>query len=348
LQIAVFGLILFIIVFITSFSGVEIFRRWSMRRNIFDVPNERSSHETPTPRGGGVVIVLSVLITYVVLSLLHLVEFEVRFFIGSILIAFISWLDDLFTISFIWRFFVHSISAILIILNQGYFQVIEIPWAGTFDIGLIGAVLTFLWIVWMTNAYNFMDGIDGIAGLQATIGGIGWFFAGKLLGMQDTSVFFLIIAAASLGFLIHNWQPAKIFMGDVGSAFLGFCFAAVPLFGTAANSGVKAILPYIAVSFVWLFLFDTVYTFIKRLISGQKVWQAHREHFYQQLIILRHSHEFVTILYGSFALLNSLIIYLLVSFSNKIILYILALISFQSLFILIYVINTKRTITFRG
>lgn len=336
--------ILFITVFIASFAGVEVFRRWSMRRNIFDIPNERSSHQTPTPRGGGVVIVLSVLTTYVVLSLMHFVEFEVWFFIGSILIALISWLDDLFTISFIWRFFVHSISALLIILNLGYFQIIEIPWAGTINTGLIGAVFTFLWIVWMTNAYNFMDGIDGIAGLQATIGGIGWFFAGNLLGMQNVSIFFLIISASSLGFLIHNWQPAKIFMGDVGSAFLGFCFAAVPFFKNNVSFGVKSILPYIAVSFVWLFLFDTVYTFIKRLIRRKKVWQAHREHFYQQLIILRHSHQFVTLLYGIFALINAVITYLLINYSDKKTLYILVLTLVQSVFMIFYVANVKKAI----
>lgn len=339
-----FGLILFIIVFTASLAGVEIFRRWSLRRNIFDIPNERSSHQTPTPRGGGVVIVLTVLTSYILLSLFHFVEFEIWFFVGSVLIALISWLDDLFTISFVWRIIVHSISAILIILNLGYFQLFEIPFWGTFEIGRIGMIFTYLWIVWMTNAYNFMDGIDGIAGLQAVLAGIGWYFLGNLIGMPNASIFFLVVSASSLGFLIHNWQPAKIFMGDVGSAFLGFCFASVPFLRNNINSDVKAMLPYIAVAFVWLFLFDTVFTFIKRLIGKQKVWVAHREHLYQKLVILGFSHQFVTVLYAIFAFINSIGIFFLINFFNKSVLYILVSLSIQSLLMIFYVTNVSRVI----
>ncbi|MCD9188063.1 MAG: glycosyltransferase family 4 protein [Pyrinomonadaceae bacterium] len=342
------GLIIFIVVFITSLIGVEIFRRWSLQREIFDIPNERSSHRIPTPRGGGVIIVLTVLSGYTILSLLEMVEFNRWFFIASLLISSISWLDDLFTISFVWRFIVHSISALLIVLNVGYFQNIEIPYIGAISGNFFGGVLTFLWIVWMTNAYNFMDGIDGIAGIQATIAGIGWYFVGNLLGMANTSTFFLIVSAACLGFLVHNWQPAKIFMGDVGSAFLGFCFAAAPFLQNNANPGIKAALPFIAVSLVWLFYFDTVFTFTKRLIKKQKVWVAHREHFYQQLIIQRFSHRFVATLYGIFALLNLLVVYLLVLFEKFDAVYILISLSLQSVAIYLFVMNMNKVLESKG
>ena len=102
---------------------------------------------------------------------------------------------------------------------------------GPYSLGNWGYVITFFWIVWMVNSYNFMDGIDGLAGLQAVITGIGWLILCYICEMPALTIFSGIIAAASLGFLLHNWNPAAIFMGDVGSAFLGFTFAALPLLG---------------------------------------------------------------------------------------------------------------------
>jgi len=305
----VFGIILFTIVFVLTYIGVDIFRRWSLKRELLDIPNERSSHQTPTPRGGGIVIVLNVLICYLVLSFLNFIVFEPWFFSASVLIALISWIDDLFTISFVWRFLVHSIAAILMIYNLGYFQDLDIPFFTTVDMNHFGIILTFFWIVWMTNAYNFMDGIDGIAGIQAVIAGLGWYFAGNLIGTPETAIFGLLIAASAVGFLIHNWQPAKIFMGDVGSAFLGFCFAVIPLFKINGTNNFKGLIPIIAVAFVWLFFFDTVFTFFKRLIKKQRVWEAHREHFYQQMVIDGNSHQFVSILYGLLTLLSVCVIF---------------------------------------
>jgi UDP-N-acetylmuramyl pentapeptide phosphotransferase/UDP-N-acetylglucosamine-1-phosphate transferase len=211
----------------------------------------------------------------------------------------ISWIDDLVSVSFIWRFPVHSVAALIVILELGYWHQIYLPFLGVFDLGLWGSLVTFCWIVWVTNAFNFMDGIDGIAGLQAVTAGIGWLVVGTMIGVDSTALYGGIIAFASLGFLIHNWQPAKIFMGDVGSAYLGFSFAVLPLL-PSDNS--DPLLPTISILLVFCFLFDTLFTFAKRLFKRERVWEAHQQHIYQRLIFLGYSHKQVSIFYGIISL----------------------------------------------
>jgi UDP-N-acetylmuramyl pentapeptide phosphotransferase/UDP-N-acetylglucosamine-1-phosphate transferase len=289
-----------------AYFGVKIFRDWSLRRELLDLPNERSSHTTPTPRGGGLIIVIVSLLGYTFLSCFYTQNFRWSYLTGAFLIAAISWLDDLHSISFVWRFLVHSLAAFIAIFNLGFFNEIYIPFLQNINVGAAGAVLTFFWIVWLTNAYNFMDGIDGIAGVQAVAAGIGWLILGKLLGMPTVSVYGAVIAFSSLGFLIHNWQPAKVFMGDVGSAFLGYTFAVLPLLAKndshrASEKGFSgdAVVLTIGILLVWFFVFDTLYTFFRRIIRSEKIWLAHREHIYQKLVINGCSHQFVTILYGT-------------------------------------------------
>ncbi len=304
-----FYILLDILVFIITYVGVEIFYRWSLQRKLLDIPNERSSHTTPTVRGGGLIIVLICLTAYTLYTFFVTENFQWSYLIGASLIALISWLDDLYSISFGWRFLVHTLSASIIILTIGHFQAIYAPFFGKINFGLAGAVVTFLWIVWMTNAYNFMDGIDGIAGMQAVTAGIGWLAIGNLFDMSSTSFYGGVIAFSSLGFLIHNWQPAKIFMGDVGSAFLGYSFAVLPFLSIQEwdeNIINQLYLPIIAVLLVWFFVFDTIFTFLRRIFKGEKVWVAHRGHIYQKLVIEGFSHQATTILYGLFSFLIAL------------------------------------------
>ena len=291
----------FIVIFAAALSGVEFFRRWSLRRELFDVPNERSSHTQPTPRGGGIIIVAVSLTVYVAYTVLVSGTFAWGYLSGAMLVAGVSWLDDLYSVSFLWRFPVHALAAIIIIMTLGNFEAVSIPLNGNYDLGIFGGIVTFLWIVWLTNAYNFMDGIDGIAGLQAVTAGIGWLLIGRLLGFETAGFYGGVLAFSSLGFLIHNWQPAKIFMGDVGSAFLGYSFAVIPLLAkneTAANPAASTYLFFSAAALVWLFVFDTLLTFGRRLLKGEKVWNAHRRHLYQSLVRSGHSHRLVTSLYG--------------------------------------------------
>ncbi|MBK8811501.1 MAG: glycosyltransferase family 4 protein [Acidobacteria bacterium] len=283
-----------LLVFAATVVGVRYYRVWSLRRRVLDVPNERSSHFEPTPRGGGVVIFFASLSAYVVYGSAANGEIVWSFVVGSILIAAVSMIDDFRHVPVALRFSIHSAAAVLVIFETGGFapfHSIVPPWASF--------ALSFIWIVWFVNAYNFMDGIDGIAALQAITAGIAWAVFGHLAGAPVLSFFGIVLASASAGFLYHNWAPASIFMGDVGAAFLGFSFAVMPFLSAGEPSGGgSGWLESVILIPVWFFVFDSVFTFCKRLWRREKVWRAHREHIYQQLVIGGMPHRRVTVLYG--------------------------------------------------
>lgn len=290
--------------FIVTWAGVGAFRSWSVRRQLLDIPNERSSHSQPTPRGGGLVIALVGLIGYVSIAWLFDAPFSAGYFIGATLVALVSWLDDLYSLPFWARLIVHVGAALALVSDLGVWHTLPVPFG--FDdlhIGTIaGGFVTVLWVVWFLNAYNFMDGIDGIAGLQSVIAGAAWTAVGAILGLYGLATFAALFTAVSFAFLIHNWPPARIFMGDVGSAFLGFTLAAIPLVARKEAQADHTAFLLLAIMFVWFFVFDTVYTFVRRAINGEKVWQAHRSHLYQRMVIRGMSHRSVTLIYGSAAL----------------------------------------------
>lgn len=289
--------IIYAAIFIAAYTGVEIFRRWSCRRQIFDLPNERSLHTTPTPRGAGLVLAIIALAVYFAYTFFFARQFSYRYMIGASLIALISWLDDLYSISSLGRFVVHSFSAIIIasavFINSDFLP----PGAGIIKFLIFGAM--FFWIVWMTNAYNFMDGIDGLAGLQAVSAGLAWLCAAKMLNAPTTGFYAGALAAVSLGFLIQNWHPAKVFMGDVGSAFFGYSFAVLPLLAVLENPAEYEKIFFTGIFLLWFFLFDSAFTLALRMLRGEKFWRAHRTHIYQRLVAGGFSHKSVTILYGS-------------------------------------------------
>ena len=279
-----------------SWWATGLIRRYALRKELIDVPNERSSHTQPTPRGGGLAIVLVTLCGLLTYGLLFFVEYRLLilfYAFGVGLIATVSWFDDLQTLPNRVRFAVHSLAAILAIIGLGYWDELSVPLLGQVHLDWVGLPITFLWIVGLTNAYNFMDGIDGIAGSQAVVAGLGWAIIGYFTDLPFVSILGALLAATSLGFLIHNWPPARIFMGDVGSAFIGFSFACLAIMG--ANS--KPSLGIAGVLLVWPFVFDTIFTFFRRLKNRENVFAAHRSHLYQRLVIAGYSHRTVTLIY---------------------------------------------------
>lgn len=281
---------------VLSYLGVAALRVWAERRQILDIPNERSSHTRPTPRGGGLIIAL---VSTVGLVLAWFVDPDwspaalLAYLGGAWLIASVSWLDDLRSLPNRVRFAAHAGGAILALLAFDHWRIVSVPLVGAFDLGWLGLLITFIWIVGLTNAYNFMDGIDGIAGAQAVVAGIGWAVLGGLSGQPLVGILGLLLAAGSLGFLGHNWPPARIFMGDVGSAFLGYSFAVLPLIAAQQNPR----LAVVGVLLVWPFVFDAAFTFMRRLRNHENVFVAHRSHLYQRLVIAGCSHRTVTLLY---------------------------------------------------
>lgn len=298
-------LLIFILLTILSYFGVYLIRRYAEQRQILDHPNERSSHVMPTPRGGGLAIVILVIGT----GLWMMKEAELNhvlvYLTCGLVIAFLGWLDDISSLSMHVRFVVQGLVAAASIFGLGYFKSVTIPLFGELHLGAVGVVITFLWIIGLTNAYNFMDGIDGIAGGVAFAGGLGW----MLLATNAHSPFgfwiALAIAASSLGFLGHNWSPAKIFMGDVASTFLGYSFAALPLL-SSDKSGDALMLGTLL---MWTFILDTSVTFFQRMFKRENVFRAHRSHLYQRLVIGGYSHATISALYIFLTLLAGLLAY---------------------------------------
>lgn len=292
---------LFIFLVFLSAAGVFLIRLYAQKRQMIDHPNARSSHFTPTPRGGGLAIVMIVLGVALWRSSGSGVGFE--FILLAAVIAWLGWRDDIKPLSPRIRFFVQGLVAAVSIFRMGYFKVVAIPLAGDLELGWIGILITFFWIVGLTNAYNFMDGIDGMAGGVGVSGALGWMMLAA--NMENDLVYWISfsIAASSLGFLFHNWPPAKIFMGDVSSTFLGYTFAVLPLL--SADDGGDALM--LGTLLMWTFIMDTGLTFLRRAWQREPLFSAHRTHLFQRLVAGGYSHSLVSALFILLTLLAGLL-----------------------------------------
>jgi UDP-N-acetylmuramyl pentapeptide phosphotransferase/UDP-N-acetylglucosamine-1-phosphate transferase len=283
---------------------------------MLDIPNARSSHTQPTPRGGGLGIVIGVLIGAWSLYLAQILGMPFReiaaLSLGGGLMALVGWLDDIYQLPYQIRLVVQAISSAIILIEIGYFHAITVPFVGDIHLYSIGIPFALLWIMSLTNAYNFMDGIDGIAGGQALIAGLGWAIIGYMSGEVFVGLIGLLLAATSLGFLFHNWPPARIFLGDVGSAFIGFILAVLPIM--AGHKDPRFMIAGFLM--VWPFIFDTSFTLVRRMIKKKNIFEAHRSHIYQRLVIAGYSHRFVTLIYMGLALTGAILAFLWVKDSS--------------------------------
>ena len=285
---------------IAAFIITGLSRRYALAHALIDSPNERSSHTTDTPRGGGISIVITVLTATAALGYNGAIDNHLAWAlgIGGSAVAGIGWLDDHSHISARWRALVHFLAAGWALLQLGGVPSLSVG-SWTLDIGLPGIPLALLTIVWITNLYNFMDGIDGIAATQAIFVAAS---AALLLGLNGdagTALLCLLIAMACTGFLFWNWPPARLFMGDVGSGFLGYCFAVLAIAGE--NSGQLPLAVWLLL--LALFIADASYTLLARLQRGEHIYEAHREHAYQYLVRRSGSHRQITLLWSGINLL---------------------------------------------
>jgi glycosyltransferase WbpL len=288
-----------------SAAVVPIVRIWAKRKGILDVPNERSSHSEPTPRGGGLAIVCAVALgtaVCVVVGLMGLTLALALSSIGALLVASVSWIEDLRGVPIGWRLAAHSGAAALVMVGLAEGDVLVGGPEGTPWAVLILAAGMFIWVAGLTNAFNFMDGIDGIAASEGAIAGAAWAVFGWHAASSVAALLGALICGACLGFLFFNWSPAKVFMGDVGSAFLGFSLAVLPLLVT--RFGLR--LSVAGSLVVWPFVFDTGFTLARRLARREDVLRSHRSHLYQRLVIAGWSHRAVTLLYSGLSMASVL------------------------------------------
>lgn len=255
-------------------------------RLFLDVPNARSSHKMPVPRSGGLGIVVATVFGAAVLGTVgHPAIFREPSFVGLLaggVIAGAGGLaDDLRARSFLFKLGFQVAAAAVAVAVGLVIDRLYVPGFGPVPLGVIGPVLTFVWMIGLTNAYNFMDGIDGLAGGTAVVAAAFLTFAALGLGKINEAAMACTLGVASLGFLLFNLPPARVFMGDVGSQFLGFTFAALGVLIARADASGTVIL--LVPLLLFHFIFDTLVTAGRRWWQGEDVTQGHRSHLYQLL-----------------------------------------------------------------
>lgn len=260
---------------------------WLRRTNVLDVPNDRSSHDRPIPRIGGVAVVTAYMLGLAALYAFDGAAFDgasylIVFVAASLGIAAVGLLDDLGRLSAAkTKFAAQFAAAVVLVLAGVSFRSVSIPVLGPVDLGVWGGVLTVFWLVALTNSVNFMDGLNGLAGGTALVAAI--FLGAVTLGQGASLVPLLsfVLVPAILGFLVFNFPRASLFMGDVGSQFIGFVFAALAVVA-AEHDAVRTSLLVVPLLY-FHFIFDTFFTFMRRLFAGENVTRAHRSHLYQLL-----------------------------------------------------------------
>ena len=247
---------------------------------ILDHPNERSLHDRPVPRGGGLAILIAVGVCGAAVALFYPARGLVGMGLGALIVSVVSFIDDRHSITPAGRLVAHVAASAAILYSGFFLHGLEFPGMSWDWPPIAGAVLSAVFIVWMINLYNFMDGMDGFAGGMAVFGFGTFAVMGWTAGHDAFLAVSLIIAAASAGFLFFNFPPARIFMGDVGSSTLGLLAATLSLWGTR-----DGVFPFwIALLVFSPFIVDATVTLFRRLLRGDKIWQAHKTHFYQRLV----------------------------------------------------------------
>ena len=283
-------------VFVASLGLTGWFRHQALAHRLLDVPNSRSSHTIATPRGGGVALVLSTLAALLALGWTDRLPWPSVWSLcgGGTLVALIGFVDDRRHVAPRWRLIGHFAAASWVLAQLGGVPPLS-AMGFVLDSGWFGFAIATLYLVWMVNLTNFMDGIDGIAGVEAiTVCLSGVFLSSVAAPGEHLWIAPLVLASATLGFLVWNWPPAKIFMGDAGSGFLGLMLA---VFSLQAGWIVNRLF-WSWVILLGVFVVDATVTLIRRLAHGERFYEAHRTHAYQHAAVQRGAHMPVTVAVG--------------------------------------------------
>jgi UDP-N-acetylmuramyl pentapeptide phosphotransferase/UDP-N-acetylglucosamine-1-phosphate transferase len=266
---------------------------------LLDLPNQRSLHEVPTPRTGGLAILTGLVVGLLTLSVMRVLNGEGGrltewstllpwVLVPAAALAGLSFVDDRRGLP-VWSRFTAQLVLASVVVSGGDLAIrtLSIPLVGTWELGTWSMVTAVGFLVWMTNLYNFMDGMDGFAGGMTVIGGAGLAGLGWASQHEALLVVPLLLAGASAGFLVHNFPPARIFMGDVGSVPIGFLFGALILWG--CRDGIFDL--WVPLMMFSPFVVDATVTLCRRSLRGERIWEAHRSHYYQRLVLSGWGHR---------------------------------------------------------
>ena len=290
-----------LVAFVFTAMLVDLMILLAARWRLVDLPNRRSAHALPTARGGGLAIVA----IFAVAALAVAVRWPTRAagilgggLVPCLVIAAVGFIDDMRPLRASLRLLIQVGIAAWIVGVLGPLDTIEVPGRSPLSLGVLAWPLTVVWIVGMTNAFNFMDGSDGMAGLGAVVVCVGIAAIGLRMDAYEPMLLASFLAAATAGFLVFNWPPARIFMGDVGSGFLGTFLAALPLLFPAQERG-AVFLPCMLC--LWPYVFDPLLSVLRRLWNGHNPLVPHREFLFHRLIRSGVSHGWTALLSAGLA-----------------------------------------------
>lgn len=275
-------------------------RRYALQRSLLDVPNERSSHLQPTPRGGGLAIVVVLLISLPAASFAGVIEWAFTWALlgAGGLVAAIGLRDDLRHVAARWRLLCHFAAASWALWWLGGPPPLAL-FELRVELGWVGLVCALLYLVWLLNLFNFMDGIDALAGIETVTVCLGGALLWLAVGLPEAAVPEVLAACAVAGFLLWNLPPARIFLGDVGSGFLGITVGLLSLHA----AWLEPQLLWSWLILMGVFIVDATFTLFRRLLDGHASYQAHRSHAYQKAARRCKAHLPVSLAVGAINLL---------------------------------------------
>ncbi len=289
LYVAAFGIAVFITMMLTPIS-----KKIAVKVGAIDHPKERGVHLKATPLAGGSAIVFSFIVTSLVIVPMmegYVSKEFLGILVGGILITTVGFLDDVYGLSPRIRIFFQILAALIVVFSGTTIEWLSWPWAvsGGIPVYSLGNFITVFWIVGLTNALNFIDGLDGLAAGIASIAALSFMAISFIFGPPVSVMMAAILAGACLGFLPHNFSPAKIFMGDTGSTFLGFMLAVLSIQGLTKSYTVITLI--VGGIVLGLPIFDTSFAILRRVANKQSITQADRGHLHHRLVDKGISHK---------------------------------------------------------
>jgi UDP-GlcNAc:undecaprenyl-phosphate GlcNAc-1-phosphate transferase len=280
-------LIAFLIALLSTFLLTYPIKKIAIKLKILDFPNARKIHKKIIPRFGGMAIFIGAFLGALYLQPRH--EHLPEILLGAIVIIITGALDDRFSIRPVVKLTGQLVAASFLVSSGLIIERITLPMVGVIDLGFISVLITVLWVVGITNAINLIDGLDGLATGVTTIALTSLFVMAILDGQVVTAYLCIVLIGSNLGFLYHNFYPAKIYMGDTGSNFLGFMIAAISMLGLFKNIALLSfIIPVIILAVP---IFDTFLAIFRRAYHKTGIMQADNQHIHYQLIKAGYSHR---------------------------------------------------------